>query len=408
MRRVKAGLRHVRTYALRLLTTPSLLGTRRSARHIYLSDGGRPTYFGYHDKTPVSGTNDKILAASIAVADSRPDNEGAPMRVGYFAIDDELRTQGNFEEIGTTTTWCWQQGCMLQWDPRCPDRKVFFNTLVEGAFGAVLVDIESRRVVKEYANPIYALDPTGRIAATLNFARLGCLRPGYGYKPLRKLKGNQSEQDGLFVFDLMAGERRLLVDLNELTRSVGDGESHYLNHATFSPDGSRIAFFHVCTAAGVRRTRLCTVTVRDGQVLALESQRLVSHYCWRTGAELLATTRDRDGRWHYTLYDLDKGRRNDLALPLRRDGHPMFHPLNKNLIVTDTYPDRRRDQHLCIVDISEGTIEEPGTFFSPMRYDAQVRCDLHPRWDREGRFIVVDSAARGRRELVLIDLASRA
>ena len=94
----------------------------------------------------------------------------------------------------------------------------------------------------------------------------------------------------------------------------------------------------------------------------------------------------------------------DLDLNLNFDGHPMFSPFDKNIFITDTYPDKKGDQHLIMVDLKNKNIIKISSLYSPLRYRGQVRCDLHPRWDRNGKFICVDSSSRGKREMILFDV----
>lgn len=376
---------------------------------LILSDKDNPTFFGYHDKTPFSTDGSKILAMSISASDTDPHSECTPMRLGYFRKKDDGNFENYFVPFAETTTWCWQQGCMLQWHPIHADSQVYFNTLVGGNYGSVLFNLEQKQAIHEYTYPIYSLDPTGRKAATLNFSRLGRLRPGYGYGLLPDTTADDPApmDDGLFLLDLQSGDRKLLVNLTTLAQSAGDSNAqHYVNHSTFSPDGERIVFFHLWSHEGDmgRGLRVCQVDVTSGVWKEIESERVVSHYCWRDAHTFLATTRERSGRWHYTLYDLVSNMRTDLDLPFREDGHPMFHPQNENLIVTDTYPDKRRDQHLCLVDLKTREGIEVATLYSPFRYRGQIRCDLHPRWDREGRFLVVDSAQGGARTMLLAEV----
>lgn len=388
---------------------PTYIGKPTKTSVKWLSDGNRPTFFGYHDKTPFSEDGSKILAMSIGTYDDKPCSECTPMMVGYFVVDEYGEFENRFIPVAQTTTWCWQQGCMLQWNPIKADREIIFNTLVNGSYGSQVFDIIEQRKVRDYSYPVYSLSPCGALATTLNFSRLGRLRPGYGYNLLPDMTAEFSspQDDGLFVFDMVGGEKRLLVSLADLAKEVGDMQSqHYVNHATFSPDSKRLIFFHLWSKNGgqSRKLRVCQVDLVTGVWREVEAERTVSHYCWRDQNTILATTLDKLGIWRYSLYDLVTNSRTDLDLALSRDGHPMFHPLNSNILVTDTYPDRRRDQHLCIVDVATGEIKEIATLYSPSKYSRQVRCDLHPRWDRMGKFVVVDSVAKGTRGLLQISV----
>lgn len=395
-------VREVRTAGLRLLTRNE--GGKRQSDVVYLGDGARATFFGYHDKTPFSEDGRRILAMSVAGENSNaPLSE--PLALGYFAVDGAGAHAGDFTAFAETRAWCWQQGCMLQWHPLAPARQVIFNSCCGDTYGSVVFDVDDVRTVREYDVPVYAIDPLGRYAASLNFARLGRLRPGYGYDVIADASAGTSapHDDGLFLLDLDSGSRDLAVSLAELAAGVeGGGGEHYVNHATFSPDGRRILFLHLWGEPDRRRGRMCLYDVSDGHMRVVEGDRTVSHYCWRNENEFLATTRAADGVMRYTLYDLAADRRTDLSLPLARDGHPMFRPTEPWSIVTDTYPDRRRDQSLYLADIATGHVERLGRFYSPHRYRGSARCDLHPRWDRTGSRILLDTTARGHREVALV------
>jgi hypothetical protein len=400
-------LRAARMYVSRGLKRPLLLGVPRAPRRVWnLSDGQRPTFFGYHDKTPFAEDGSKVLATSIEASDARADSECTAMRIGYFPHDpDSCEPVGEFVPFAETTTWCWQQGCMLQWDPSAASRWVLFNALVDGRYGAVRFDVVERRTVRTFARPIYSIHPAGTAALTVNFSRLGRLRPGYGYGllPDDTAADGAPSSDGLFLMDVSTGRMELLVSLAALAADVSDPNAeHYVNHATFSPDGQSVVFFHVWKHAKGRTVRLCNLPLSSGAHRVIEEARMPSHYCWRDSQTILVTNRDAEGSWRYSTYTVHDAGRRDLPIAVGCDGHPMFRGLNDPKIVTDTYPDRRGDQHLLVADTSSGVVEHVASFFSPPRYRGQVRCDLHPRWDRQGRVLVVDSASHGRRQMTCL------
>ena len=42
--------------------------------------------------------------------------------------------------------------------------------------------------------------------------------------------------------------------------------------------------------------------------------------------------------------------------------------------------------------------------FSPFKYDNDTRCDLHPRWSRDGRKVCFDSVFVGHRGLYVVNV----
>jgi hypothetical protein len=72
----------------------------------------------------------------------------------------------------------------------------------------------------------------------------------------------------------------------------------------------------------------------------------------------------------------------------------------------DSYPDKRLDQHLYLFDLKNVQFKQLASIYSPFKFRGQVRCDLHPRWDREGKNVVVDSSMNGTRKLILLPVAN--
>ncbi len=87
---------------------------------------------------------------------------------------------------------------------------------------------------------------------------------------------------------------------------------------------------------------------------------------------------------------------------LDEDGHESWHPSGRFMLV-DTYPNEERYQRLLLYEAGTDQVKELGRFFAP--HTRGYRCDLHPRWDRCGRQIIIDSAHEGgNRQMYVFEL----
>ena len=91
---------------------------------------------------------------------------------------------------------------------------------------------------------------------------------------------------------------------------------------------------------------------------------------------------------------------------LKGDGHPSYSPVDKSLVITDTYPSIKRIAQIKLLSEQAGheDIKVVAKVFAPFRYMDDTRCDLHPRWSRDGSKICFDSAFEGLRGLYYVKL----
>jgi hypothetical protein len=315
--------------------------------------------------------------------------------------------------LAETSAWYWQQGTMLQWLPSAPDRKVVFNTRTPEGFGSAILDVFTgeRRALPR---PVYALSPDGRRAVTLNFARVHRTRPGYGYVGVPDLWEWElaPEQDGIYTMDLETGESRLILSLEQMAHlepvASMEGAVHWFNHLQFNPSGTRFVFLHRWRdpAGGRRTTRLFTVNPDGGDLALLGREGMVSHFDWRDDRHILAWSRH-NGEDHYHLYEDYTGRVAKVGADvLGLDGHCSYSP-DRQWILTDTYPDRERSERtLILYHVETNTRVNVGRFYSSREIGGEIRCDLHPRWHRDGRQVCIDSVHEGERQMYRIDVTS--
>jgi hypothetical protein len=117
------------------------------------------------------------------------------------------------------------------------------------------------------------------------------------------------------------------------------------------------------------------------------------------------------------------------------DGHPMFCPANREWIINDTYPDEYGIRTLYLYNFQKNikidlgkfkNISENPSLFEKDEYfkgvDEEVlksigienlaftrsglHCDLHPRWDMQGKKAAFDSIHEGTRQIYVVDIES--
>jgi hypothetical protein len=87
------------------------------------------------------------------------------------------------------------------------------------------------------------------------------------------------------------------------------------------------------------------------------------------------------------------------------DGHMTYSP-DEQWILTDTYPDREtRLQALMLYRPADKKLVELGKFYMREVPRGDFRCDLHPRWNRAGTQVCIDSLYLGdQRQLHVLNI----
>ena len=57
-----------------------------------------------------------------------------------------------------------------------------------------------------------------------------------------------------------------------------------------------------------------------------------------------------------------------------------------------------------IVRAADGLRADLGAFHAPPEFDGPLRVDLHPRWNRDGTALCIDSVHEGTRQMYTVDL----
>lgn len=375
-------------------------------RRISPADG--EYFFGYYDLPAMRGA--LHLAHKAPFAD-RLQKKGDRALVGVIDTD-----SGKFEELDETEAWNFQQGAMLQWNPAESD-EIIYNCVADGEYRAAVMNIKTGK--KRFLDmPVANVSPKGDYALSVNFSRIYDFRPGYGYASFadRFYYKNHPEDDGIFLTDIKTGKSKMIISLDELWNFAG---SHFngndqkiaINHITFNTDGSRFLCLVRNFVKPGEQLITATVTVNaDGSDMFLLSDFAIqSHYNWRdrenvifyaSGKELSCS---RGWANNYILRDKSHSGEPVADYFFVGDNHMSYSP-DRTLLLADTYPDGNRMQALRIYDFAKDMLINIGKFYSLPRSVIDIRCDLHPRWDNEGKRISFDSTHEGIRGIYMTDI----
>jgi len=130
----------------------------------------------------------------------------------------------------------------------------------------------------------------------------------------------------------------------------------------------------------------------------------ISHFDWRNANQILAWARRYDIGDRYFLFT---DRTDQIEVvgegTLTCDGHCSYSP-DRRWILTDTYPDAERMRTLILYRPEDDRRVDIGRFFAPKELDGEIRCDLHPRWSRDGTQVCFDSVHEGTRQMYIVDV----
>ncbi|MGM0530964.1 MAG: hypothetical protein ACQER7_06390 [Bacteroidota bacterium] len=328
--------------------------------------------------------------------------ENDPATLGM--IDMETK---EFIPLTKTKAWNFQQGCMAHWLGTSPDSLIVFNDLRDGQFVSVVMNVHTKEEVRTLPFPVSAVAPDGKKAVSINFSRLRITREDYGYggqgQDPRKNE-RFPEDDGLFLVDLETGDKELLVsiaDIQEMVPEIPDDGLEYFNHTLFSKDGSKIMWL---ARAIPERNTTAFVVNRDGSNLkqCFPEGWGGSHFDWLDGDTLMITANYKEELYSHIMFTAGQQDYQRLGGGLLDyDGHGTFSP-DGEWFITDTYPNGLREQQLFLMNMANQAVLPLGRFHQPPEFEADWRCDLHPRWSPDSDMIGFNSTHSGSRQVYVI------
>ncbi len=382
-----------------------------------ITEGPQYHWFGYYDKLQFDPTDRFVLSNQVRFEHRTPRADDV-LRIGMVDTANDDR----WIELGTSSAWGWQQGCMLQWVPG-KQHEIIWNDRQADRFVCHILNVETRQR-RTLDSPVYTLSPDGSIALAADFARIQVMRPGYGYVGLDdQHQDDMAPRDsGVFRVDLATGDTRLILSLADVARIPHQGQllagvKHYFNHLLIAPDSKRFIVLHrwrelAPDGTGTRggfMTRMITANIDGSDVFVLDPSGYTSHFIWRDHEHVCMWTRPAGKPAAFYLFK-DRTR---IIEPvgqgiMTQNGHNTYLPGNqRDWILNDTYPDQQRNQKPYLYHVPTQQTFPLGEFHLPRAYAGQWRCDTHPRSSNSGRLVCIDSPHAGiGRQLHLIDISA--
>lgn len=361
----------------------------------------KESFFGYYDKCPSNGKG-LVLFHSSDFDTSKPPQEADHIDVNLMNED-----TGKIIWASQSKAFNWQQGSRLQW---LTDKSFIYADFdqISKKYISKVVDTNDFSITK-YNFAVQDGFQT-KYFLSLNYRRLRTLRPDYGYFCLSKMSKAELEElsmDGIWKVNLETHSENLLVSLDVICAFEEKKEFkeavHKVNHIQINPSGNCFVFLHRYFINGKRFDRFLLADSITGKLTSLSESILVSHFYWLNSYEIIVYLADDiKGEGYFILNILNKSKKLISKLSNYGDGHPSG--IN-NIIVTDTYPNRAGMQSLFLLEeLDETKPKLLGTFYHPLKFDGESRCDLHPRLDWNRKVVYFDTVYSGKRQLYKLEI----
>ncbi|PKH67654.1 hypothetical protein CXF59_07030 [Flavobacterium sp. ALD4] len=303
-----------------------------------------------------------------------------------------------FEVIDSTTAWNYQQGSRLMW---FGDNEVIYNKYDREikAYYSVVKNIENGKE-NRIPYPLQSLY-NQKYLLSINYSHLTKMGTEYGYKS----EDDSITLDSLIYVDLENENKAetlfKIKDCFDFLKGIyNNAEKLHFNHFLISPDGTYFIFIFRFYSNGLRKDNLFGFSFVDEKLELLIEDELISHCAWRGKDEFILWGIVNNVSGYY-LYNV-RTRLITLKLNIKDDGHPTF--VSKDIIITDTYPNRVLCETLSLVNIESGQTSVLLKVRHPAFYNLNERCDLHPSISASKTKYQIDFINKGKRNVCIGDL----
>lgn len=357
----------------------------------HIRDKNNPEiFYGYYDRSPEN--DGKILFHEM-----QSDEKSVRIIV-------ENIINGEEKVIAQTPAFNWQMGARAIW---IDEDTISYNDFDGEKYVCRWFSLSKNHIVKAFNKPLQDYKG-GDFFLGVNYQRLRSYAKEYAYyclPEMTKSEYDDYEHDGIWKVDVNTGEINLLLSIAEILKYEHidrfDKGKHFLNHIMMSPDGSSFIFIHRYYVNGVRYDRLMFYDFK--QLKVLMNERIQSHYCWLDDTNIFGYG-EYEGKRSFNAINVKTGvvtKHEKLTAKHPRDGHPTVY---EDWIVIDDYPNLSRMQPMIAYNYKTKEIKWLGEFYHDLKHKEYNRCDLHPRFSKDGSRIYLDTIYSGKRELVMLNV----
>jgi len=373
----------------------------------------------FHDTSPVSPSGRYMALFRVPFEDHYPE----PGDVGEVVLVD-IKT---LEErvLSQSFGWEMQVGANVQWG--ATDHELFFNDVDTATWETFTIKLDPFSGKSERINgPLFMATSDGRKLVSHNLVNSVHAQSGYGViipDSLTQYNIGLTDNDGIFVTDVETGVSKRIVSIREIyeqsvppvTVSNPDSFAVYCFKAMWNPQATRIMTCLMLKPLNGGKRKVAVITMRpDGSEIrtAITHEKHAKgghHMAWTPDGEHISMNLENDGKPGLEIITVKyDGSELKTVFPIG-SGHPSFHPKGLPFVITDSYwnePVTRNDGFIPLRLLNTETGEEIriAYVFVPKVNDSSFRVDLHPTWDRTGRYVIFNGYEDNERCVFMADM----
>lgn len=375
----------------------------------------------FHDTSPISPSGRYIALFRLPFDDRYP-KEG---EAGQVVLVD-LQT-GEQKDVAQSYGWEMQVGANVQWG--ASDHELFFNQVDTSTWDVFTVKYDP--LSGESVNikgSTFMVSQNGKKIVSHNLINSVYAQSGYGVivpEYLRTRNRGLSDNDGIFVTEISAGETKLIASIkrifDEAVPSIGEFDPSmfeiYGFKAMWNPQMTRIMTCLIIKPIEGGKRKVAVVTMKpDGSDIrtAINTEQYAKgghHMAWMPDGERFSMNLEVDGDKEGLELITVKYDGSELTEVFASgSGHPSFNPSGAPFIITDAYRHETRfakkDGYvpLRLLNVATGKEWVLAQVKIPDVEDSSFRLDPHPTWDRSGRYVIFNSYEDGSRGVYIADL----